>query len=295
MIGIIRYTILMLTPCFASLAWAVSIYDIIELSRQGYSDEEVVRIIQGTGSVFDLTAADIPRLKNLGVSETVIRSMLTAVPPDNDSPPDNQANSIRPSLNQFSVQLVSEEASGGHQHAYVTLNDLPILILRDEGRFNSVQNRGKAVARNLGNTVLKGEGRFKAVHVNGEDRVVYQSTREAEIPIVSVNRRDVHAYDIRSEPHVSADMLAAYWAALLNDYWAITFFHQPPSRLANLHRGDALMLLFKLVNENPSDEPLNLGMAVQQLPGVVRRHLQSLARAVPDDFETPSEPIGGSL
>ena len=294
MIGIIRYMAVLLTSCFASLAWSVSIYDIIELSRQGYSDDEVVRIIQGTGSVFALTAKDIPRLKNLGVSETVIRSMLTTVPANNASAPPLPADSTGPSLGQFSVQLVAEEASGGHLHAFVTLDELPILILRDEGHFSSVQERGKAVARNLGNAVAKGEGRFEVVHVSGEDRVVYQSSRQGGLPIVSVTRRDVHAYDVRSEPRVTADLLAAYWAALLNDYWAITFFQQPPSELAKLHRGDALMLLFRLVNESPSAEPLNLGMAVQQLPGVVRRHLQNLAQAVPDDFETPTDANGES-
>ena len=76
MVGIIRYTISLFTVAFASLAWAVSIYDVIELSRQGYSDEEVVKIIRSTGSVFELTAEDIPRLKNLGVSDAIIRSML---------------------------------------------------------------------------------------------------------------------------------------------------------------------------------------------------------------------------
>ena len=57
-----------------SLAWAVSVYDVIELSRQGYSDEEIVKVIRTTRSVFKLTAEDIPRLKNLGVNEVVNRA-----------------------------------------------------------------------------------------------------------------------------------------------------------------------------------------------------------------------------
>ena len=63
-----------------SLAWAVSIYDVIELSRQGYSGEDIVNIVRTTRSVFKLTAADIPRLKELGVSEAVIRVMLESGP-----------------------------------------------------------------------------------------------------------------------------------------------------------------------------------------------------------------------
>ena len=320
MVGIIRYTISLFTVGFASLAWAVSIYDVIELSRQGYSDAEVVNIIRTTGSVFELTAEDIPRLKNLGVGEAIIRVMLATEPAEssetgsflndagNDlieeitpttSEPLSHADSANheqaTSPNHFAVQPVSEEAAGHHQHVYVTLNGLPILILRDEGGFRTVENRGEAVARNLEDAIRMGEGRFEVLHANKAKVVVYQGAGIREVPIVTVNRRDAYAYDVRSERRVTPDLLAAYWAALLNDYWAITFLQRPPTRLTNLHRGDALVLLFELVYRTGFDKPVNLGLVAQQLPGAILGHLERLAQAVPDDFDTSPEHVGEGL
>ncbi len=324
MVGIIRYTISLFTVGFASLAWAVSIYDVIELSRQGYSDAEVVNIIRTTGSVFELTAEDIPRLKNLGVSEAIIRVMLATEPAEssetgsflNDAGNDlieeitpttseplshadsaNYEHATPPTLtpNHFAVQPVSEEAAGHHQHVYVTLNGLPILILRDEGGFRTVENRGEAVARNLEDVIRMGEGRFEVLHANKAKVVMYQGAGIREVPIVTVNRRDAYAYDVRSERRVTSDLLAAYWAALLNDYWAIAFLQRPPTRLTNLHRGDALVLLFELVYRTGFDEPVNLGLVAQQLPGAILGHLERLAQAIPDDFDSSPEHVGEGL
>ena len=118
---------------------------------------------------------------------------------------------------------------------------------------------------------------------------MYHSANLREVPIVTVNRHDAHAFDVRSERRVSADLLADYWSALLNDYWAIVFQQRPPNHLTRLHRGEALMLLFEVVNNTTDDEPHSLGLAVQQLPRPVQRHLERLALAVPDDFEVATE------
>ena len=149
------------------------------MTRQGYSDEEVLDIIRSTGSVFELTAEDIPRLKNLGVSEAIIRGMLVVEPaessetgsflndarndfieeitPATPSEPLSQADfadhehaaPLALTPNRFSIQAVSEAAAGGHQHAYVTLSSVPILILCDEGRFQSIEDRGNAIVRKI--------------------------------------------------------------------------------------------------------------------------------------------------
>lgn len=334
MLAGIRCSILLFAIGLVSPVWAVSIYDVIELSGQGYGDEEVVKIIRSTRSVFDLKVEDVPRLKSLGVSETVIRAMLGATPAassggeaslnltddrDRISPADSAAandyieditdsvsdRSSQPGSSgyelavsrvlipdRFGVELVSEEASGDHRHAYVTLTGVPVLILRDEGRYRTVVNRGEVIARNLEEATRAGEGRFEALHANGADMVVFHGAKFRDIPIVTVNDRDVHAYDVRSERRVTSDLLAAYWAALLNDYWAIAFLHRSPSRLVNLHRGDAFVVLFNLVNRMGSDEPTNLGLAVRQLPGTIQGHLERLAQSVPDDFEESSEHKG---
>jgi hypothetical protein len=321
MTDMIRYTILSLALGYAGLAWAISIYDVIELSRD-FSDEEVVAIIRSTRSTFELTAEDIPRLKNLGVSEAIIRAMLITQPAEstekgpflNATGEHDQVSLaesavqndivIIPAISErsshdspvlisrrFSVKLVAEEAAGGHLHAFVTLNGLPILILRDEGGFQSIEKRGETVVSNLERAMEIGDGHFRVQHAKGTELVVYQGADLREVPIITINHRDVRAYDVRSERRLNSDILAAYWAALLNDYWAIALLHQAPSRLVNLHRGDALMMLFKLVSQSESDRQTDLGAAVQQLPGTIQRHLERLARAVPDDFDTSPEHV----
>jgi hypothetical protein len=63
-------------------ARAVSIYDVIQLSRKGYSGREIVGILEATNSAFDLSADDVVRLKQLGVEEVVVQKMLALTPPE---------------------------------------------------------------------------------------------------------------------------------------------------------------------------------------------------------------------
>lgn len=65
----------------APAAYAVSIYDVIQLSRKGYDGREILGILEATNSVFELTAEDVVRLKGLGVDEAVIEKMLALTPP----------------------------------------------------------------------------------------------------------------------------------------------------------------------------------------------------------------------
>ena len=54
----------------------MNIYDVVELSRRGYSDYEIVGIIEATESVFELTSEDSVGLENLGISPQVIEAMM---------------------------------------------------------------------------------------------------------------------------------------------------------------------------------------------------------------------------
>jgi hypothetical protein len=325
---IIRFTLstLAIWCVTVSLAGAVNIYDVIELSRQGYGDEEIVDIVRTTRSVFKLTAPDIPRLKELGVSEAVIRVMLDSGPADlsgagsvpsvkidRDSIPaavpaianllpDNNAESNAPlradshphtdfdehgnatTLDRFALQAVSEEAAGDHQHMYVTMLGAPVLILRDEGRYRSVEDRGTAIVQNLEEAVRLGDGGFRLLRTGDAIQVVYHSVDLREVPIITLDRKDVYAYDVRSDRSVTSYVLASYWAALFNDYWAILVQHRPPSRLVNLRRGAALKPLYEIVNATDSDQEGHLEFAIEQLPVEIRRHLERLATTVPDDF-----------
>lgn len=302
----------------ASVAWAVNIYDVIELSRQGYDDEQIVDIVNVTHSVFKLTAADIPRLKELGVSEVVIRVMLESGPADlsgaesvpwlgnnresmlatpppvaNRQPYDNAESNIAPladddarttGQNRFSLQAVAEETAGDHEPMYVTILGAPVLTLRDEGRFRSVENRGMAIVQNLGEAARMGDGGFRLLRTGDAVQVVYHSVTLRELSIVTLNSQDIYAYDVRSERRVTADVLASYWAALLNDYWAIAVQNRAPMRLVNLHRGAALNLLFEIVNSTDAKQQGSLAPAIEQLPVEIQGQLKRLATAVPDDF-----------
>ena len=78
------------------MVYSLSIYDVIMLSQKDYEADDIVALIETTGSAFDLTAKDVTRLKKAGVSETVIQAMLAVVllePQENTNiPPKPTAN-----------------------------------------------------------------------------------------------------------------------------------------------------------------------------------------------------------
>ncbi len=71
-----------LITCFAVLtlaagrAEAVTIHDVIELSKAGLSDQVLVALIEVDRSVFSIDAATLKQLKNGGVSDAVIIAMI---------------------------------------------------------------------------------------------------------------------------------------------------------------------------------------------------------------------------
>ena len=60
----------------ASSAWAISLRDIIELSRAGVSDDVLVELIAIDETVFHLSRADLLDLTAAGVSDRVVIAML---------------------------------------------------------------------------------------------------------------------------------------------------------------------------------------------------------------------------
>jgi len=320
-----------------SPAMTMNLYDVVELSREGYSDDEIVGIIEVTESVFELTSEDIAGLENLGISSQVIEAMMKrtgsadqhgvgptidpfksssertdraatheaepadekyttgpfstrSTPPATDSGSHAYPAPPATDLAPFAINSIREEASGGHSHMTVDLYGARLLILRDEHRYRSIEERARAVARRLAEAKRLGQGEFRAIHINGEDVVVFRDDAGTlDISIIAVSSSDAIAYDVRSERRVTSDLLALYWSALLNDYWTIAFQRQPPERLRRLHRGEALMLLYAVVRNVPDDEEFSLNRGVQQLPRSVQNHLERLASAVPDDFDESHE------
>jgi hypothetical protein len=56
---------------------AMSIHDVVYMSRQGIAEETIIAQIQSSGSYFQLTSADIVELRQQGVSERVVQTMLS--------------------------------------------------------------------------------------------------------------------------------------------------------------------------------------------------------------------------
>ena len=73
-----RLVALVLGLCLCESVAALSLNDIIELSRNGYGEEEITSLIAVTGARFELNVDTLRDLAAAGVSEPVIREMLQA-------------------------------------------------------------------------------------------------------------------------------------------------------------------------------------------------------------------------
>jgi hypothetical protein len=274
---------------FAAPVSALSVYDVILLSRQDFSDEQLITLIDATESAFQLTAEDVTRLSDLGVSEAVIQKMLsvTVVSGDADgTDPESSSPTVAPPTpSRFSIGRQSEPGAGAHDHVQILIDGMPLLVLRDEGGSATVLERGRRVIENLEHAAEE-RGRFTSLAQGGRAAVVYESEDGTAHPVISVTGTDAVAYQRRSRRvDLDAAVLAAYWSGLLDDIWSIAFWNEEPQRLAGLHDSDALRLLYDLTVANGED----LGRTVERMPSEVQHHLEELVNTVPDDFEIASE------
>ena len=95
---------------------AISVFDVIRLTQERYPDKEIIRIIQLTDSRFVLKAEDTSRLKKEGVSEGVIREMLSRPAPAQDRP------AVQPA--QQAPRSSSRSSSASHDSAHNVPADL---------------------------------------------------------------------------------------------------------------------------------------------------------------------------
>lgn len=277
-------------------ATAMTVYDVIQLSKNSYSDQDIIALIETTDSAFELEATDIPRLVELGVSEAVIQVMLKAVPAENKPENGTADTDSRPEQPvpraEIDSKPLAEPGSGGHRHQVVSLFGIRLFALRDEGAYPSVTARAKAVAEHLTNASAM-DGQFQAVHVAGSDAVMFTATGTRQtVMIVSVSARDANTYQRRSGRRVTPDLLAAYWSDLLTDYWSIALGNRPPERLAMLHEGEALQELYGSLDTSISNEADRLTGAFQSLPKQEQDHLLQLAVSIPRDFNAIDEHTG---
>ena len=90
--------LILLLVLFPVSLYAISIFDVIRLTQEKYSDQEIIKVIRVTDSRFVLTADDTARLKKEGVTENVIREMLSRPAKEKaaSSPVQSSAKPARP-------------------------------------------------------------------------------------------------------------------------------------------------------------------------------------------------------
>ncbi|HED17695.1 MAG TPA: hypothetical protein ENI64_12895 [Gammaproteobacteria bacterium] len=287
-------TLLLVAPVSA---YALSVYDVIQLSKKNYSDQDIVGLIQATDSAFTLKAEDIIRLQGLGLSEPVIQAMVQAVPElatehlpasnthaSSDTVPVTPVTTVADGL--ITVEPFQEAGSGHHHHNAINLAGVRLLVIRDEGLFPSVETRSITIAERLEQAVSTGAGAFHPGPATASDTVMYYG-RSTDRPmlILNVSPSDAYAYQRRSGRTVTPALLAAYWSDLLSDYWSIAINRKPPERLSELHEGEVLNSLYEQWGKLNKTESLQFADAAQQLPRQQQQHLQRLAITVPHGFQ----------
>ena len=306
-----------ITLFLCAQAFALTVFDVIQLSDKNYSDDDIIALIQATDSTFELQAADIPRLMKLGISEMVIQTMLKTVHKetgtnpaassvaghhdapistvfDEPVPAENTSESraeisIAPKQTNaggnFEIEPFRETGSGHHLHNAINLAGVRMLVLRDERSYSSIEARASAVVKRLNQAASKGEGNFHPIQATGADSVMfYASNMHAPRMIMKVSDSDAKAYQRRSGRAVSPNLLAAYWSDLLSDYWSIVISKSSPARLSDLHEGEALTALHEQWKSSSEMDTARLTDAVQLLPRQQQQHLLRLAATVPHDF-----------
>lgn len=316
----------------SSLAGAISLYDIIQLSKAGKRDAEIIDLIETTRARFALDAQSIAELKKAGVSERVIQALIQAGPPEEgdqdaaptaaevhkapgrshleteawregapsasrdkrfgpSAPAGTEGGSGGPVFGFFTFEETGSGHGSGHVHFAIAMAGIPVLVLRSEAGHRSVAERATEAAARLTRAIKAPGGRFFPVS-RPHPGVKYRSPSGAEEEVLDVSRGDVIAYQRRSVGQVSSERLAAYWAALLNDYTGL-LVGEAPTELATLHLGESLERLQRDLRSrtrkggaaNASEETFL--SVVDHLPAEDKDHLIELATRIPAEFRVP--------
>ena len=312
-------------------AMALSLFDVVQMVRAGYSDREILDLLEVTEAQFALDAAAVTTLKKEGVSETVIQALIrasaaepasgatdsegagdarepaaeewrrhephgapgpaAAAPPSVSGEEIPQALGPPPGGGAFAAVAFDEEGGsheGGHQHFAVAVAGIPAIALRSEAGYGSVQARAQAMAARLEQAVHGAGGEFFAAS-RSSPAVWYAPAGGTPVEVLPVSRGDVIAYQRRSVGPVTAERLAAYWAALLDDFSRVFLFGQAPAQLSGLHMGRVLAVLHDDLGARAGaveagQEAPDLPAAVDHLNAEDKEHLIELPRRVPAEF-----------
>jgi len=116
--------------------------------------------------------------------------------------------------------------------------------------------------------------------------VIFESSSGAATDIVRVTPSDVAAYPVGGHRQVSSETLSSFWAALLNDYWAIGVAGKPPRALGDSREGQALTRLSRRLPAGTRDTAA-VRAGFDSLARTDRELLRKLPAAVPEGLESP--------
>lgn len=299
--------LLLLLALFPASLAAISVFDVVRLSQEKYADEDILRVIQATDSRFVLTAEDTIRLRKEGVTEIVIREMLARPAPEKASAPvavvaaskpARPSTTIRGSGNDVRIDRLEplfvgspyQETGSDHRaHAAVTFAGIEVLILRAESGFPFPLARARAVAATLNGLAAHPAGRFAARDAGRDTaKVIFTGSEAPAADVVAVTPADVAAYQARSREPVSAGTLAAFWAALLNDYWSIGVLGRPPRYFVDSREGPAFERLSRAVRVPAGlRNAAAVRAALDSLGRTDYEHLRKLPTEVPEALDFP--------
>lgn len=245
-------------------AWAISLYDIIQLTKKGYRDDQIVAIIEATGSRFEVDSETIVTLKQEGVREKVIQAVIAA----SDGPPARDqegqqapraANDDRwrtqpaPERDTDTDHAAPHDERTARRELTVT-SAAPAATSRISFSAFPFEETGAGHHQHyvigLGDIpiiVLRSEAGFPTVgdraHATAEalnraateglsltalhHGVVARTAAGATSEVLKVGRGDVIALQRRSAGRVVAERVASYWAAILSDYMDVASGREP--------------------------------------------------------------------
>ena len=311
----------------APVAYAVSLFDVIQLSKKGYREQQIIAIIETTDSRFQVDADTVVTLKQEGVSEKVIQAILAR----NDGPPPRSEDAARERPQRetppprgderWRTEGAREPADHGHdedvqEDAVSEPAERPVAPSHASATFSyfpfeeTGAGHHQHVALALGDVpmiVLRSEAGYDSIAARAHDAadalnrvqreglalsaagdsVTARTTSGERITIVKVTRGDVVSLQRRSVGAMTPQRIAAYWTTLLADYVDVAS-GRPPSHLT-ASGIDSIQSLYREIAGGSGEDSLSLAAAVDRLPADERQALIDLAAQVPARFRTQED------
>jgi hypothetical protein len=198
---------------------------------------------------------------------------------------------LRPSALVFHLRFYAAAVLANAQFAFVSTDLAPVMVLGGpESEVEATAARAVAVAAALNQLVeeMAANPPVFEVRAQPETSVAVQGR---DTPVVTVTAEDAAAYELPFEPGMkgrrpSVRGLAAYWAALLQDYFSLFVKKQRPvTVLALSSRATVLSEIYSAAQRTPGATGVPLSV-VRPLSASTARALREMALLLPADKES---------